>query len=120
MGNRKLKQQTKQEWTRQEGRQLFGEGPVADPVRKAAALQAIRLEAGRKKVCCRPSLPEIFRNELSLISVNYWYFQAVLLCVGIWLSGRADSLYGPESLLTEAGISPEMFLLPVFFRMLLV
>ena len=39
MGNRKLKQQTKKEWTRQEGRQLFGEGPVADPVRKAAALQ---------------------------------------------------------------------------------
>ena len=91
MGNKKLKQQTKQEWTRQEGRQLFGEGPVADPVRKAAALQAIRLEAGRKKVSCRPSLPEIFRNELSLISVNYWYLQAVLLCVGIWLSGRADS-----------------------------
>ena len=118
MGNRKLKQQTKQEWTRQEGRQLFGEGPVADPVRKAAALQAIRLEAGRKKVCCRPSLPEIFRNELSLISVNYWYFQAVLLCVGIWLSGRADSLYGPESLLTEVGISPEMFLLPVLSALL--
>lgn len=118
MGNKKLKQQTKQEWTRQEGRQLFGEGPVADPVRKAAALQAIRLEAGRKKVSCRPSLPEIFRNELSLISVNYWYLQAVLLCVGIWLSGRADSLYGPESLLTEAGISPEMFLLPVLSALL--
>ena len=118
MGNKKLKQQTKKEWTRQEGRQLFGEGPVADPVRKAAALQAIRLEAGRKKVSCRPSLPEIFRNELSLISVNYWYLQAVLLCVGIWLSGRADSLYGPESLLTEAGISPEMFLLPVLSALL--
>ena len=118
MGDKKLKQRTKREWTRQEGRQLFGEGPVADPVRKAAALQAIRLEAGRKKVIYRPSLPEIFRNELSLISVNYWYLQAVLLCVGIWLSGRAGSLYGPESLLTEAGISPEMFLLPVLSALL--
>ena len=28
MGNKKLKQQTKQEWTRQEGRQLFGEGEL--------------------------------------------------------------------------------------------
>ncbi|MFR6328923.1 MAG: hypothetical protein ACLUOI_08940 [Eisenbergiella sp.] len=85
MGDKKLKQRTKREWTRQEGRQLFGEGPVADPVRKAAALQAIRLEAGRKKVIYRPSLPEIFRNELSLISVNYW--QSLQACCSVWEYG---------------------------------
>ena len=105
-------------WSRKEGRALFGKGPEVDPNRRAAAMEAVRLEIDRKKTSYTPSAAEIFRTVLSMISADYWYLQAALLCLGIWIAGRADVLYLPVSLQTGAANSRELLLLPTLSALL--